>query len=98
MDFSGLKRVKGCRVYRLDLWNVSTAVEELHEIPVLKIASLCRDSLPKSLGHPQNKIIILQEKYAELLHPDLLLLKTYSKSFYADGFSKKLMLRRIGEP
>jgi hypothetical protein len=84
LDFSGLKREKGCRVHRLELLDCVKLVsfKGLDEIPFLKITSTGLLSL-EGLGVKENKIIILEAKYEQSMD-QFIPKECYSKSFHED--------------
>jgi hypothetical protein len=95
LDFSGLKREKGCRVYRLELLDCDEmkSFKGLDEIPFLKITSYGLLSL-EGLGGKENKIIIVDAKFEQSANR-FLPEDCYSKTFYNDGSSRNncLMLQ-----
>jgi hypothetical protein len=62
LDFSGLTREKGCRVYRLELLDIDSdlSYQGLSEIPFLKITNYALLRTLTGLGGMDNKIIILK--------------------------------------
>jgi hypothetical protein len=96
IDFSGLKREKGCQIRRLELLECDPTMsfKGLDEIPFLKIISEQLLSL-EGVGGKENKIIILEGKLESLADRVLLPNDCYSKRIYKDAISGKecLMLQ-----